>query len=116
MEQNAANELIKLYAKQLRLPSFNKYAKVVQQLEPNESYADFLLKLMKTELDDRQHTAQEKNIQDVSCCCSGFLSQLPWVHLLPRQRKPSRGPRDRGNGMESFRPSQLNPLACLFSK
>ena len=58
METNAANELIKLYAKQLRLPSFNKYAKVVQQLEPNESYADFLLKLMKTELDERQHTAQ----------------------------------------------------------
>lgn len=63
MEQNAANEIIKLYAKQLRLPSFNKYAKVVQQLEPNESYADFLLKLMKTELDDRQHTAQEKRIK-----------------------------------------------------
>ena len=50
MEQNAANELIKLYAKQLRLPSFNKFAKVVQQLEPNERYADFLLKLMKTVL------------------------------------------------------------------
>ena len=63
MEQNAANELIKLYAKQLRLPSFNKYAKVVQQLEPSESYADFLLKLMKTELDDRQQTAQEKRIK-----------------------------------------------------
>ena len=44
MEQNAANELIKLYAKQLRLPSFNKFSKVIQQLEPSESYADFLLK------------------------------------------------------------------------
>ena len=64
METNAANELIKLYAKQLRLPSFNKYARVVQQFEPNESYADFLLKLMKTELDDRQHTAQEKRIKN----------------------------------------------------
>ena len=63
METNAANELIKLYAKQLRLPSFNKFARVVQQLEPNEGYADFLLKLMKTELDDRQHTAQEKRIK-----------------------------------------------------
>ena len=63
MEQNAANELIKHYAKQLWLPSFNKYAKVVQQLEPSESYADFLLKLMKTELDDRQQTAQEKRIK-----------------------------------------------------
>lgn len=63
MEQNAANDLIKLYAKQLRLPSFNKYTKVVQQLEPSESYADFLLKLMKTELDDRQQTAQEKRIK-----------------------------------------------------
>ncbi len=64
MEQNAANKLIKLYAKQLRLPSFNKYTKVVQQLEPNESYADFLLKLMKTELDDRRHTAQKKRIKN----------------------------------------------------
>ncbi len=54
MEQNAVSELIKLYAKQLRLPSFNKFSKVIQQLEPSESYADFLLKLMKTELDDRQ--------------------------------------------------------------
>ena len=44
MEQNAANELIKLYSKQLRLPSFNKFSKVIQQLEPSESYADFLMK------------------------------------------------------------------------
>lgn len=63
MEQNVANELIMLYAKQLRLPSFNKFSKVIQQLEPSESYADFFLKLMKTELDDRQHTAQEKRIK-----------------------------------------------------
>ena len=53
METNAANELIK------------PYAKVVQKLEPNESYADFLLKLMKTELDNRQNTAQGKHIKDV---------------------------------------------------
>ena len=63
MEQNAVSELIKLYAKQLRLPSFNKFSKVIQQLEPSESYAYFLLKLMKTELDDRQQTAQEKRIK-----------------------------------------------------
>jgi DNA replication protein DnaC len=46
------------------LPSFNKYAKIIQQLEHDEGYSDFLLKLMKSELDDRQQTAQERRIKN----------------------------------------------------
>ena len=74
METNAANELIKLYAKQLRLPSFNKYAKVVQLLEPSESYADFLLKLMKTELDYQSQDDTAKIVAPVDS--SRYTSQF----------------------------------------
>ena len=40
-------EMIKLYAKQLRLPTFNNYEKVIRQLSADDGYAQFLIELMK---------------------------------------------------------------------
>ena len=42
-------EMIRLYAKQLRLPTFNNYEKVIRQLSADDGYAQFLIELMKQE-------------------------------------------------------------------
>ena len=46
-------EMIRLYAKQLRLPTFNNYEKVIRQLSADDGYAQFLIELMKQELAER---------------------------------------------------------------
>lgn len=43
-------ETIKLYAKQLRVPTFNNYDKVIRQLSADDGYEQFLIELMKQEL------------------------------------------------------------------
>lgn len=54
---------IALYAKQLRTPMFNYYEDVIRQLEKNQGYEDFLIALMKKELDARQESAQKRRIK-----------------------------------------------------
>ena len=40
-------EMIKLYAKQLKVPTFNHYEKVIRQLSIDDGYEQFLIELMK---------------------------------------------------------------------
>lgn len=54
---------IELYSKQLRLPTFNKYDEVVQKLGKNKSYDDFLVNLMKLELDNRQESNRQRKMK-----------------------------------------------------
>ena len=56
-------QTIELYAKQLRLPTFNHYENVIRQLESNKSYEEFLLALMKIELDSRMESGQRRKIK-----------------------------------------------------
>ena len=44
---NATDELIRLYAKQLKIPSFTEYQEVLRQADPSAGFADLLLELMK---------------------------------------------------------------------
>ena len=46
---NAVDELIRLYAKQLKIPSFAEYREVLRQADPSAGFADLLLELMKAE-------------------------------------------------------------------
>ena len=46
---NAKSEIIALYAKQLRIPSFTQYQEVLRQQE-QLNYEDFLIAIMKREL------------------------------------------------------------------
>ena len=43
-------ELIRLHAKQLRMPTFAQYEEVERQLNPSAGYDVFLLELLKREL------------------------------------------------------------------
>jgi len=56
-------EIIKIYSKQLRLPSFNSFEEVIRQMEPNESYEHFLSRLMKREASIRQENVQKRRLK-----------------------------------------------------
>jgi len=56
-------ETIRLYAKQLRLPTFNSYEKIIRQLSAEDGYEQFLIQLMKQELAERSVTGQKRRIK-----------------------------------------------------
>ena len=61
--KNLQQQSIELYSKQLRTPMFNQYADVIRQLDKNQSYEDFLVVLMKLELDSRQESTRKRKIK-----------------------------------------------------
>lgn len=56
-------QLIEMYAKQLRTPTFNHYEDVIRQLETNQSFDDFLVYLLRAELENRQESARRRRIK-----------------------------------------------------
>lgn len=56
-------ETIKLFAKQLRIPSFVRYEDVVRQLDAGQGYDHFLCCLMKREIEQRQENQQLRRIK-----------------------------------------------------
>jgi len=62
-EISPAAEGIRLYAKQLRIPSFTKYSEIVRQADGGMGYEEFLLELMKKELETRRENQQKRRIR-----------------------------------------------------
>lgn len=60
---NPTKETIKLYAKQLRTPSFSQYEDIIRQLDNSESYEHFLNKLMQKEIAIRQENQQKRKVK-----------------------------------------------------
>lgn len=60
---NTNKQAIELYAKQLRLPTFNHYKDIIRQMGSDKTYEDFLLALMKMELDMRLDSSQKRRIK-----------------------------------------------------
>jgi DNA replication protein DnaC len=60
---NANGQMIEHYARQLRLPTFNRYADVIRQLDANQGYEDFLLAILKAELDARLESRHHRRIK-----------------------------------------------------
>lgn len=60
---NLTAQTIELYAKQLRTPAFNHYEDVIRQLGPDKGYEDFLIALMKMELDSRLESNRRRKIR-----------------------------------------------------
>lgn len=56
-------QTIELYSKQLRTPAFNQYQDVIRQLQSDKSYEDFLIALMRRELDSRMESSQRRKVQ-----------------------------------------------------
>ena len=60
---NATDELIRLYAKQLKIPSFTEYQEVLRQADPSSGFADLLLELMKMETASRQENQNRRRLK-----------------------------------------------------
>ena len=61
---NEANrQLISMYAKQLRTPTFNQFDDVARQLSSDQGYEDFLIALMRNELENRQERNRQRKIK-----------------------------------------------------
>ena len=61
---NEANrQLISMYAKQLRTPTFNQFEDVARQLTSDQGYEDFLIALMRAELENRQERNRQRKIK-----------------------------------------------------
>lgn len=60
---NAVDELIRLYAKQLKIPSFAEYQEVLRQADPSAGFSDLLLELMKAETASRQENQNRRRLK-----------------------------------------------------
>ena len=56
-------QTVELYSKQLRTPAFNHYHDVIRHLDKDKSYEDFLIALMKLELDSRQESTRKRKVK-----------------------------------------------------
>ena len=56
-------EAIKLYAKQLKTPSFIEFDDIIRQLDNEQSYEHFLRDLMKREVSQRRENQQKRRIK-----------------------------------------------------
>ena len=78
---NAEKELIKLYAKQLRTPTFNRYESIIRQLSSSDGYEKFLIELMKQELSERQETGQKRRIKQASFPTVKTIDEFDFTRL-----------------------------------
>ena len=60
---NANEELIRLYAKQLKIPTFADYSEVLRHAEPSADFATLLLELMKLETQSRQENQNRRRLK-----------------------------------------------------
>lgn len=60
---NPADELIRFYAKQLKIPTFAEYQEILRQAEPSATFPDLLLELMKAETLSRQENQNKRRLK-----------------------------------------------------
>ena len=60
---NTVDELIRLHAKQLEIPSFAEYHEVLRQADPSAGFSDILLELMKAETLSRQENQNRRRLK-----------------------------------------------------
>lgn len=80
-EISPSKELIKLYAKQLRVPCFCDYENVIRQLSPEDGYDKFLIELMKQELLGRADASQKRRIKVANFPVTKTLDEFDYTRL-----------------------------------
>lgn len=78
---NPLRETIKLYAKQLRMPSFNRFDNVARQLSPGDGYDKFLCEMMKLEVLQRQEAGQKRRIKKAKFPFTKTLDEFDYSRL-----------------------------------
>ncbi len=80
-EINPVKESIKLYAKQLRTPTFPGYENIIRQLAPGDGYDKFLCQLMKLEALQRQEAGQRRRIKKARFPVMKTLDEFDYSRL-----------------------------------
>lgn len=60
---NANTEMIRLYAKQLKIPSFAEYEEILRHSDPSADFSELLLSLMKAETASRQENQNRRRLK-----------------------------------------------------
>jgi len=69
-------EQIRLYARQLRLPSFSRYADILRKADPNTRFEDLLLELMRMEAAQRQENQNHRRLKAAGFPYTKTLEEL----------------------------------------
>lgn len=60
---NTTSEMIRLYARQLKIPTFAEYEEILRQADPAADFGTLLLELMKTETSSRQENQNKRRLK-----------------------------------------------------
>ena len=60
---NTTSEMIWLYARQLKIPTFAEYEEILRQADPSADFGTLLLELMKTETASRQENQNKRRLK-----------------------------------------------------
>ena len=74
-------QMISMYAKQLRVPTFNQYEEVIRQLDCNNNFDDFLVSLMRAELENRQESNRRRKIRSARFPYTKTLEEFDCSYL-----------------------------------
>ena len=74
-------QLISMYAKQLRVPTFNQYEEVIRQLDSGKGFDDFLFSLLRTELENRQEGNRKRKIRSARFPYMKTLEEFDFSYL-----------------------------------
>ena len=74
-------QLISMYAKQLRVPTFNQYEEVIRQLDGDKGFDDFLVSLMRAELENRQESNRKRKIRSARFPYTKTLEEFDFAYL-----------------------------------
>ena len=76
MSQLLIDEQIKIYAKQLKLPTFAAYSDALRKADPNSSFEELLLVLMKNEFEHRQENNNQRRLKQAGFPYTKTLDEL----------------------------------------
>lgn len=76
MSVNPVSEQIRLYARQLKLPSFSRYPDILRKANPDTRFEDLLLELMKIETAQRQENQNRRRLKAAGFPYTKTLEEL----------------------------------------
>ena len=70
-----------IFQKLLRVPTFNQYEEIVRQLDSGKSFDDFLVSLMRAELENRQESNRKRKIRSARFPYTKTLEEFDFSYL-----------------------------------